>query len=78
MTTRNIILRLKNRKDARLYERTYLHARKKDETCEQASIRLYCEGRDETALAYELLEEKFPGLYSGDKVQAIDPPQLVV
>lgn len=74
----NVIRRLKTRQDARLYERTFLRARRTGETCEAASTRLYMEGRDEEALAYELLEHKFPGLYSGSKVQAIDPPLLAV
>ncbi|MCK5558115.1 MAG: hypothetical protein KAJ01_07045 [Candidatus Hydrogenedentes bacterium] len=74
----NVIRRLKSRKDARLYERTFLRARKKGETCAAASTRLYCQGDDEKALAYEMLEEKFPELYTPGTIQPIDPPQMAV
>ena len=64
-----VINRLKTRKDARLYERTFLHARKQGESLQQVANRLYCEGRDETALAYELLDSKFPNLYANNHQQ---------
>jgi len=63
MTITTIIKKLKNRKDALLYEKTFLGARKSGESCEQAANRLYCDGRDEIAQAYEELEQKFPGLF---------------
>ena len=64
MTYRAIIKRIKNKRDARLFERAFLSARKTTESCSQAATRLYCEGKDDEALAYELLDEKFPGLYA--------------
>lgn len=65
-----VIRRLKNAKDARLFERSFLRARKTSETCSETATRLYCEGNDDMALAYELLDEKFPELYSSQKTKA--------
>lgn len=60
---RDVILKIKTRRDALLYERTFLAKREKGETAQEAAVRLKGEKLYNLAEAYELIDHKFPGLF---------------
>ena len=60
----DVIKNLKTTVEALDYEAQFLAARQPGETAQNTANRLYCMGRDDTARAYELLDDKFPNLFT--------------
>lgn len=64
-TKREILKKIKTRRDAILFEKTFLGERLPGESASDTARRLHDTGEDDKATAYQVLVDRFPGLWEG-------------